>query len=109
MSRPVVYRFDVGGGAEGARLRHNVIVSGDRFTVDNSGSAPAADLTITCTAGIYLLCLYGRVEWVTTKQDGRITVVSHSNEQYGPEKEETVPTDQLDPVSRMIRRTVGET
>jgi uncharacterized protein (TIGR03083 family) len=95
LPQPVVYRFDVGGGAEGARLRHNVIVSGDRFTVDNSDNAPAADLTITCTAEIYLLCLYGRVEWVAAKQDGRITVVSHSNEQHGPEREETVHTDSL--------------
>jgi HAD superfamily hydrolase (TIGR01509 family) len=33
--------------------------------------APAADRTITCAAEIYLLCLYGRVEWVAAKQDGR--------------------------------------
>jgi hypothetical protein len=34
--------------------------------------APAADLTITCNTETYLLCLYGRVEWIAAKQDGRI-------------------------------------
>lgn len=63
LPRPVVYRFDVGGGAESARRRHDVIVSGDRFTVDNACNAPAADRMITCTAELYLLCLYGRVEF----------------------------------------------
>ena len=95
LSQPVVYRFDVGGGAEGAHLRHDVIVTGDSFSVDNSCDAPVADLTISGNAETYLLCLYGRVEWVAAKQDGRITVMSHSDEPHGSAMEETVHTDSL--------------
>lgn len=89
LPQSVVYRFDVDGGTEGASLRHDVIVTGDSFTVDKPSDARAADLTITCNAETYLLCLYGRVEWVAAKQDGRLIVVSPSDERHGPEMEET--------------------
>jgi len=92
--RPVVYRFDVGGGPEGASLQHDVIVTGDHFTVQRP-DAHAADLMITCSAETYLLCLYGRVEWIAARQAGCLHVVSHSDAGLDPEMKETIYNDHL--------------
>ncbi len=94
LPRPVVYRFDVGGGPEGTSLQHDVIVSGDHFTVARP-DAHTANLIITCSAETYLLCLYGRVEWVAAQQEGRIIVVSHSDAGRDSEMQETFHHDHL--------------
>ena len=94
LPRPVVYRFDVSGGPEGASLQHDVIVSGDHFTVARP-DAHTANLIITCSAETYLLCLYGRVEWVAAQQEGRIIVAPPSDAGRDAEMQETFHHDHL--------------
>ena len=74
LTTPVTYRFEIGGGAEGASLQHDVLVTGDGFTVSECSPERQPELTIRTDAGTYLLCLYNRVDWNTAKRDGRIRV-----------------------------------
>ncbi len=74
LTTPVTYRFDIGGGSEGAALQHDVVVTGDGFTVTECSSERQPELTVRGDAGTYLLCLYNRVDWNTAKRAGRIRV-----------------------------------
>ncbi|MYC33023.1 MAG: hypothetical protein F4X64_07595 [Chloroflexi bacterium] len=73
LTTPVTYRFDI-GEPEGANLRHDVIVTGDTFTVTECSSDRQPELTVRTDAGTYLLCLYNRVDWNTAKRAGRLRV-----------------------------------
>ena len=73
LTTPFVYRMDVGADG-GATLRHDVIVTGDSFSVVEPSAQREAQLTIRCDAGTYLLCLYNRVDWNTAKRAGRVRV-----------------------------------
>ena len=73
LSSPVTYRFDV-GGSNGATLQHDVIVTGDSFEVTECSADRRPDLTVRADAGMYLLCLYNRIDWNVAKRSGRITV-----------------------------------
>ena len=73
LTTPFVYRMDIGADG-GAALRHDVIVTGDSFSVVEPAAQRAAQLTIRCDAGAYLLCLYNRVDWNTAKRAGRVRV-----------------------------------
>ncbi len=72
LPQPVVYRFDI--GKAGNSLQHDVSIRGDQFTLDAPDDTRLPDFTLTCSAETYLLCLYGRVDWVTAEQDGRLRV-----------------------------------
>ena len=74
LTMPVTYRFEIGGGSEGAGLQHDVVVTGDRFTVSECATERQPELTVRTDAGTYLLCLYNRVDWNTAKRAGRIRV-----------------------------------
>ena len=50
---------------------------------------------MTSSAETYLLCLYGRIDWVAAKQDGRLIVVSPSGEGLDPERQETLQNGHL--------------
>ena len=95
LSQPVVYRFNVAGATEGGGLRHDVVVRGDEFTVTPPSDAQAADLTLSCKAETYLLCLYGRVEWMAAQQDGRLIVSSEAHQPPRSETEETFHNNSL--------------
>ena len=71
---PAVYRFQIGGGAEGATLQHDVVVTGDGYTVTDCSPDNQPELTIRADANTYLLCLYNRVDWNTAKRAGRVRV-----------------------------------
>ncbi len=73
LTTPVTYRFDI-GEPEGANLRHDVVVTGDTFTVAEVSPDRQPELTVRADAGIYLLCLYNRVDWNDAKRAGRIHV-----------------------------------
>ena len=73
LTTPVTYRFDI-GEPEGANLQHDVIVTGDTFTVTECSSDRQPELTVRADAGTYLLCLYNRVDWNTAKRAGRLRV-----------------------------------
>ena len=79
LTSPVVYRFDIGGGPEGATLRHDVTVTGDAFAVSECDPAVRPDLTVRATANDYLLCLYNRREWNADKRAGRIRVSQNAD------------------------------
>ncbi|MXZ89970.1 MAG: maleylpyruvate isomerase family protein [Chloroflexi bacterium] len=74
LTTPATYRFDIGGGSEGAALQHDVVVTGDGFTVSECSPERQPELTVRANAGTYLLCLYNRVDWNTAKRAGRIRV-----------------------------------
>ena len=74
LTSPAVYRFDIAGGSDGATLQHDVVVSGDRFTVSPCSPDNHPQLTVRADAGNYLLCLYNRVDWNVAKRAGRIQV-----------------------------------
>lgn len=73
LTTPVTYRFDVGGDGE-ATLQHDVLVTGDTFTVSEPSADRQPELTVRADAGTYLLCLYNRVDWNVAKRAGRIRV-----------------------------------
>ncbi len=73
LTTPFVYRMDIGADG-GAALRHDVIVTGDGFSVVEPSAQREAQLTIRCDAGTYLLCLYNRLDWNTAKRAGRVRV-----------------------------------
>ena len=79
LTSPVVYRFDIGGGPEGAALRHDVTVTGDAYAVSASASERRPDLTVRATANDYLLCLYNRRDWNAAKRAGRIRVSQNAD------------------------------
>ena len=72
LTTPVTYRFDVGDGD--ATLQHDVLVTGDAFTVSACSADRQPELTVRADAGTYLLCLYNRVDWNTAKRAGRLRV-----------------------------------
>ncbi len=74
LTTPAVYRFDIAGGAEGATLRHDVVVTGDAYTVSECSPERQPELTVRADANAYLLCLYNRVDWNVAKRAGRIRV-----------------------------------
>ena len=74
LTTPAVYRFDIGGGPEGATLRHDVVVTGDAYSVEECSDQRQPELTVRADANAYLLCLYNRVDWNTAKRAGRIRV-----------------------------------
>ena len=74
LTTTVTYRFEIGGGTEGADLQHDVVVTGDSFTVSECSPERQPELTVRTDAGTYLLCLYNRVDWNTAKRAGRIRV-----------------------------------
>ncbi len=74
LTTSAVYRFEIGGGAEGASLRHDVVVTGDGYTVSECSPENQPELTIRADANTYLLCLYNRVDWNTAKRAGRVRV-----------------------------------
>lgn len=74
LTTPAVYRFEIGGGSEGASLAHDVVVTGDGYTVSEPSSDNTPELTIRTDANTYLLCLYNRVDWNTAKRAGRVRV-----------------------------------
>ena len=74
LTTPVVYRFDIGGGHEGATLQHDVIVTGDTYSVEECSPERQPELTVRADANAYLLCLYNRVDWNVAKRAGRIRV-----------------------------------
>ena len=74
LTTPAVYRFDIGGGSGGATLQHDVVVTGDGFTVSPCSPDNRPQLTVRGDAGSYLLCLYNRVDWNVAKRAGRIQV-----------------------------------
>ncbi len=76
LPRPLVYRFHINSESSEVRLHHDVSVSGDAFTISPPSDARAPHLTITCNAETYLLCLYGRVNWVSARTEGRLDVKS---------------------------------
>ena len=69
----MAYRFEVGGDG-GASLSHDVVVTGDAFSIELCAPDRQPDLTVRCDAGTYLLCLYNRVDWNTAKRAGRVRV-----------------------------------
>ena len=73
LTTPVTYRFDIGGDGE-ATLQHDVLVTGDTFTVSEPSADRQPELTVRADAGTYLLCLYNRVDWNVAKRAGRIRV-----------------------------------
>ena len=73
LTTPVAYRFEVGGDG-GASLSHDVVVTGDTFSIEPCAPDRQPDLTVRCDAGTYLLCLYNRVDWNTAKRAGRFRV-----------------------------------
>ena len=73
LTTPVTYRFDIGNDGD-ATLQHDVIVTGDTFTVTECSSNRQPELTVRADAGTYLLCLYNRVDWNTAKRAGRLRV-----------------------------------
>ena len=73
LTTPFVYRMDIGADG-GAALRHDVIVTGDAFSIEPCAPDRQPDLTVRCDAGTYLLCLYNRVDWNTAKRAGRVRV-----------------------------------
>lgn len=79
LTTPAVYRFEIGqespgGGPEGATLQHDVVVTGDAFTVSECSPERQPELTVRADANAYLLCLYNRVDWNVAKRAGRIRV-----------------------------------
>ena len=74
LTTPAVYRFEIGGGGEGATLQHDVVVTGEGFTVSECSPQNQPELTICADANTYLLCLYNRVDWNTAKRAGRVRV-----------------------------------
>ena len=86
LPQPIVYRFDVGNGAPGASLQHDIVVSGDHFSVEASNGR-VADVVISCGVETYLLCLYGRADWVSAAQAGRLFVAFHSDDRLDPDKQ----------------------
>ena len=72
LTTPVTYRFDI--GSDDATLQHDVVVTGDTFTVTECSSDRQPELTIRADAGTYLLCLYNRVDWNVAKRAGRLRV-----------------------------------
>lgn len=73
LTTPVTYRFDIGGDGE-ATLQHDVLVTGDAFTVSEPSADRQPELTVRADAGTYLLCLYNRVDWNVAKRAGRLRV-----------------------------------
>ena len=73
LTTPVTYRFAIGEPA-GANLQHDVVVTGDTFTVSEYSPDRQPELTVRADAGTYLLCLYNRVDWNDAKRAGRIRV-----------------------------------
>ena len=73
LTTPVTYRFDVGEPG-GAILQHDVVVTGDTFTVAEISPDRQPELTVRADAGTYLLCLYNRVDWNVAKRAGRLRV-----------------------------------
>ncbi len=74
LTTPVTYRFEIGNDAGGASLQHELVVTGDSFTVSACSPDRRPDLTIRADAGAYLLCLYNRVDWNVAKRSGRVRV-----------------------------------
>ena len=74
LTTPVTYRFEIGGAPEGTALQHDVVVTGDAFTLSECSPERQPELTVRTDAGTYLLCLYNRVDWNTAKRAGRIRV-----------------------------------
>ena len=74
LTTPAVYRFEIGGGGEGATLQHDVVVAGDSYTVSECSPGNQPELTIRADANTYLQCLYNRVDWNTAKRAGRVRV-----------------------------------
>ena len=73
LTTPVTYRFDVGEPG-GASLQHDVVVTGDTFSVAEVSPDRQPELTVRADAGTYLLCLYNRVDWNVAKRAGRLRV-----------------------------------
>jgi len=73
LTTPVTYRFNIGNGGD-ATLQHDVVVTGDTFTVTEVSPDRQPELTVHADPGTYLLCLYNRVDWNTAKRSGRIRV-----------------------------------
>ena len=74
LTTPAVYRFEIGGGSEGASLQHDVVVTGDAYSVEECSPERQPELTVRADANAYLLCLYNRVDWNVAKRAGRIRV-----------------------------------
>ena len=74
LTTPAVYRFEIGGGADKATLEHDVVVTGDAYTVSERSPENQPELTIRADANTYLLCLYNRVDWNTAKRAGHVRV-----------------------------------
>ena len=74
LTTPAVYRFDIGGGPEGATLQQYLVVTGDGFTASPYPPQRAPELTVRASANDYLLCLYNRLDWNAAKRAGRIRV-----------------------------------
>ena len=73
LTTPVTYRFDIGSNGD-ATLQHDVVVTGDTFTVAEISPDRQPELTVRADAGTYLLCLYNRVDWNVAKRAGRLRV-----------------------------------
>ena len=73
LTTPVTYRMNIGGGSR-ASLQHDVVVTGDSFSIEPCSADRQPELTIHADAGDYLLCLYNRVDWNVAKRAGRIRV-----------------------------------
>ena len=72
LTTPVTYRFDI--GSDDATLQHDVLVTGDTFSVAEISPDRQPELTVRADAGTYLLCLYNRVDWNVAKRAGRLRV-----------------------------------
>ncbi len=79
LTSPAVYRFEIGPespghGPQGATLQHDVVVTGDAYSVAECSPERQPALTVRADANAYLLCLYNRVDWNAAKRAGRIRV-----------------------------------
>ena len=73
LTSPVAYRFQI-GEAGGASLQHDVVVTGDGYSVTDCSPNRQPDITVRADADTYLLCLYNRVDWNVAKRAGRVSV-----------------------------------
>ena len=70
LTAPVRYRFDVSGAVP---IRQDVIVSRDSFQITPVADS-AADVTLHCTTGNYLLFVYGRLSLDQAVHTGRLSI-----------------------------------
>lgn len=70
LTAPVRYRFEVSGSAG---MQQDIWVTQDGFHLEPA-TATAADVTLRCDAGTYLLFVYGRIPLEQALQTGRMEV-----------------------------------